>query len=87
MPNGQASAFTSARLLLKGIDGIVSRQASFHLRGDVAVHFGNPGFAMSGFRFEIPMSELAAGFYTLDLVAFSEASGETIVHLGRIDLA
>jgi hypothetical protein len=87
VPGGRSSAFMSARLLLKSHDVTVSRQVSFHLREDVSAHFGNSAFAMSGFRFEIPMSELAAGFYSVDLVAFSEASGETTVHLGRIELA
>lgn len=84
--NGQSSAFTSARLLMTGPKGIVSRQVSVHLRDDVAAHFGNPSFAMSGFRFEIPMSELAVGAYALDLAAFGERLGETTVHLGRVEL-
>lgn len=87
VPNGQSSAFTSARLLMTGRAGVLSRQASIHLRDDVAAHFGNPGFAMSGFRFEVPMSELTIGSYALDLVAFGEASGETTVRLGHIELA
>ena len=56
------------------------------MRDDVAAHFGKPTFAMSGFRFEVPMSELAVGSYALELTAFSDVSGEAAVHLGRIDL-
>jgi hypothetical protein len=86
VPNGQSSTFTSARLLLTGSTGVLSKQVSVHLRDDVAAHFGNPRLAMSGFRFEIPMSELTVGSYALDLEAFGEAVGETTIHLGRIEL-
>jgi hypothetical protein len=33
------------------------------------------------------MSELEAGPYTLELVPFSEVSGESRVHLGRVEVA
>jgi|GEM_PF-2402543 hypothetical protein len=86
VPKKDSSTYTSARLLMAGSAGVISRQASIHLRDDVAAHFGNPAFAMSGFRFEVPMSELEDGFYTLHLLAFSEASGESRVQLGRVEL-
>lgn len=87
VPKEEASAYTSVRLLMEGPAGVVSRQASIHLRDDVAAHLGNAAFAMSGFRFEVPMSELEAGVYTIDLAPFSEASGESKVRLGRVELA
>jgi hypothetical protein len=87
VPKDQSQAFTSARITMRGSAGSVTRQASIHLRDDVATHFGNPSFAMSGFRFEVPMSELAVGSYALELAVFSDVSGENTVHLGRVDLA
>lgn len=87
VPNDNASAYTSVRLLMTGPTGVVAKQASIHLRDDVAAHFENPAFAMSGFRFEFPLGELEAGVYGLDLVPFSERSGEARVSLGRIEVA
>jgi hypothetical protein len=86
VPSDQSPAFTSARIRMSSPGGSITKQASIHLRDDVAAHFGKPTFAMSGFRFEVPMSELAVGSYALDLTAFSDVSGEAAVHLGRIDL-
>lgn len=87
VPKDSPSAYTSVRLLMAGPMGVVAKQASIHLRDDVAAHFGNPAFAMSGFRFEFPLGDLEAGVYALDLVPFSERSGETRVSLGRVEVA
>lgn len=87
VPGEGTSAFESVRLSMTGVEGVISRQAAMHLRDDVAGHFGNPAFAMSGFRFELPMSELTSMSYDLELVCFGSASGEHKARLGRIELA
>jgi hypothetical protein len=53
----------------------------------VASHFGNPDYVSCGFRFDIPMFDIPAGDYALELSARSLNGEQVVVRAGTIEVA
>jgi hypothetical protein len=85
VPQDGYPAFKAARLVMTGPGGAITRQVATHIRDDVGAHFGNREFALSGFRFDVPMSDLEAGKYSIDLIGHCPSRGEIESHLGWVE--
>jgi len=78
--------FTSASIVISGPSGQITRKIQTHIRDDVAVHFSDSNFASSGFRFDVPMSDLTKGTHAIELRGYSPSRGEVACRVGCVDL-
>jgi hypothetical protein len=79
-------SFASVSIALIGRLGSISREVQTHARADVASHFGNSDYVSCGFRFDIPMFDIPAGNYVLELSARSLNGKQVVVRAGTIEV-
>jgi len=71
---------------LKSALGTLVEQTATKVREDVAKHFGNPKLRLCGFCVEFPMSKVAPGLYTVEVMGVTESNLRFAVDTIELDI-